>query len=219
MKYIRVYNESSSPVVLKGLTRTYVIDGRDGHNPMIEDIPEDDVHYINGRCDVFRTGRLHFDESEVESIMEKLRNPNWRKQLMSDDDIYAVILNPTAENLRLITKCMTRPEIERYRSAMVSLQNANRGVSDVMSRVVRERFAELANGVLASRIVLPDDAVLNRNNAQHDIEAMKNENEAMRTQMAEMQKQLEALLAAQAPAKEKTKTTRAKAPKTEPTAE
>lgn len=219
MKYIRVYNESPSPVVLKGLMRTYVIDGRDGRNPMIEDIPEDDVYYINGRCDVFRTGRLHFDEAEVDAIMEMLRNPNWRNLVMSDDDVDAVILHPSVENLERIVKCTTRPEIERYRAAMVSLQNANRGVADVMARVVRDRFAELANGITVSRIVLPNDDVVRRNNPLHDIEAMKSENEAMRNQMAELQKQLEALLAAQTPAKEKPKTTRAKAPKAEPTAE
>lgn len=223
MKYIRVYNESASPVILKGLNRAYVVNGRTGRDPMIEDIPADDVYYINGKSDVFRVGRLRFDDAEADAIMEELRNPNWRDTVMTSDMIDELIMTPTNDSLRRIIDCTSRPQIERYRAAMVSLQNANRGVADIVSRVIRERYSEIANGITTSRIVLPGDERLKHygDKGAEERAELKKENAEMKSMLEAMQKQLAALQAAQAKADkpEKPKTTRTKAPKAEPTAE
>lgn len=217
MRYIRVYNESASPVTLRGLLRTYVVGGRIDAAPMIEDIPFEDVSYINGRCDVFRTGRLKFDESEADAIMEELRIPNWREKQMTTEKLDDVILHPTTEKLRAIISCRTRPEIERYRAALVNAQNANKAVTELVNRVVRQRFSEIANGITTSKIVLPEDYFERRTDPKEkELEELKMKNAEMAEQMLIMQKQLADLLAAKEKP-EKTKT-RSK-PKAEPTAE
>lgn len=215
MKYIRVYNYSSSPVILHGMNRDYTVEGRVDEHPMIEDIPEDEVNYINGKSNVFRTGMLRFDDSDTESMMEQLREIKWKETLMTEEDIEDAILHPTTEKLRRIVACNDRATIERYRAALVRIQNDGvYGVSTIADSVIRKRFTEITNGVAVSKITVPEGIkVVDNAAAAADYDAVKSQNEAMAEQIAEMQKQLDELRAAKEPAKttRKTKTTKTEA--------
>lgn len=215
MKYIRVYNYSSSPVILHGMNRDYTVEGRVDEHPMIEDIPEDEVNYINGKSNVFRTGMLRFDDSDTESMMEQLREIKWKETLMTEEDIEDAILHPTTEKLRRIVACNDRATIERYRAALVRIQNDGvYGVSTIADSVIRKRFTEITNGVAVSKITVPEGIkVVDNAAAAADYDAVKSQNEAMAEQIAEMQKQLDELRAVKEPAKttRKTKTTKTEA--------
>lgn len=208
MRYIRVYNYSPSPVVLHGLNRDYTVNGRINESPMIEDIPEEEVNYINGKSNVFRNGILRFDDHETDSIMEMLRNPNWKETVLTEADIEDAIVHPSTEKLRRIVACTDRFSIERYRAALVRIQSAGvDGVSAIADRVIRQRFNEIANGIVASRIVVPEGIEVRRKDDETTAyEAMKSENQAMAQQLAELQKQLDELRSAQKAARATRKT-------------
>lgn len=215
MKYIRVYNYSSSPVILHGMNRDYTVEGRIDEHPMIEDIPEDEINYINGKSNVFRTGMLRFDDNDVDSMMEQLREIKWKETLMTEENIEDAILHPTTEKLRRIVACNDRATMERYRAALVRIQNDGvYGVSTIADSVIRKRFTEITNGVTVSKITVPEGIKVVDNAAvAADYDAVKSQNEAMAEQIAEMQKQLDELRAAKEPAKttRKTKTTKTEA--------
>lgn len=215
MKYIRVYNYSSSPVILHGMNRDYTVEGRVNEHPMIEDIPEDEVNYINGKSNVFRTGMLRFDDNDVDSMMEQLREIKWKETLMTEENIEDAILHPTTEKLRRIVACNDRATIERYRAALVRIQNDGvYGVSTIADSVIRKRFTEITNGVTVSKITVPEGIkVIDNAAVATDYDAVKSQNEAMAAQIVEMQKQLDELRAAKEPAKttRKTKTTKTEA--------
>ena len=215
MKYIRVYNYSSSPIILHGMNRDYTVEGRVNEHPMIEDIPEDEVNYINGKSNVFRTGMLRFDDNDVDSMMEQLREIKWKETLMTEENIEDAILHPTTEKLRRIVACNDRATIERYRAALVRIQNDGvYGVSTIADSVIRKRFTEITNGVTVSKIAVPEGInVVDNAAVAADYDTVKSQNEAMAAQIVEMQKQLDELRAAKEPAKttRKTKTTKTEA--------
>lgn len=215
MKYIRVYNYSSSPIILHGMNRDYTVEGRIDEHPMIEDIPEDEINYINGKSNVFRTGMLRFNDNDVDSMMEQLREIKWKETLMTEENIEDAILHPTTEKLRRIVACNDRATIERYRAALVRIQNDGvYGVSTIADSVIRKRFTEITNGVTVSKIAVPEGInVVDNAAVAADYDTVKSQNEAMVAQIAEMQKQLDELRAVKEPAKttRKTKTTKTEA--------
>lgn len=158
MGYIRVYNDTHSPVILHGLNRDYTVAPANEVRSGSEDLPEEDVLYIASKSSVFERGTLRFEDGVMEQMMEKLRKPNWRKTYVTQADIEDVILHPTYENMMQVVAITSNTMIERYRGVLVQLQNKGQyGVSERVERVIRQRWEELRGGRVQSRITFPPD--------------------------------------------------------------
>ena len=158
MGYIRIYNDTYSPIILHGLNRDYTVAPANESRPGSEDLPEEDVLYIASKSSVFERGTLRMEDDVMAATMEKMRKPHWRDTYLTQADIESMLLHPTYEGMMRVVQTTSNAMIERYRGVLVRLQNEGKyGVSERVERVVRQRWQELRSGKVRSEIKFPPD--------------------------------------------------------------
>lgn len=101
--------------------------------PFVKELTLDQVIYINARCDVFRTGRLQFEES-IESEMFEELDIYKPEDVLRAQEIVDIIENPTKEKLERVIQIKNLNTIDLFRCLVVSYRNM--GTQDISDRVV-----------------------------------------------------------------------------------
>lgn len=186
-KTFKVLNYCTSPISLQGQNRQYMIEGCADGIAGFEMISFRDIEYINSRSSVIRTGAIEFEEECRESLYDALHFPDWKEKALFERDIDGLVLNVTADNISRIIAIKDIFTLERVRGHMVGLKSdPTQDVSVRMEKIIKERRDELCMGKVNSKMkVVPADSAPAANGSEMD---------ALRKQIADMQKMLSAVL-------------------------
>lgn len=219
-KFIKVYNKNNFVVSVTSREKPYVFAPiRDGVATMIP-MTWEEIAYIHSSSSAFQRGLLCFEDDKQEEAMETLGIMNWR-DIISNDEFEEIVKNPTADGVQKILAITEMSTFERLRGIFYSLKNAGYDMSTRIEKIIEERFKELLNGKITSRIVVtPKNLAPVSHEDMSDIKA-KNEQlnaelEALKAQMAMLMSSMASTTAAPAeaeaePVAAKKPTTRKKA--------
>lgn len=156
---VNVYNENNGKI--------FAISANDPMGYIFEPASEDgeaymlpivwsDVVLINNRSDVFKSGTLRFEPDMEEDIYKELHIVvNNSRNYFTRDIVIDYILNPTAERLEEIKNVNSILTIEKFRNALVVLDNE--GEYDISKRVydiINGRYQELTKGKMQSKLII-----------------------------------------------------------------
>lgn len=135
-------------------TRSVLFEAASDGIPTIDHFTFQEIEFINSRSGVFRRGELRFEEDKEEEIFDLLHYPEWKKTLLSENDIKNLVMIPNKDNAERIISIKDNNTIERIRGVMNSLINQQVDVSTKMKNIINERFKEIRNGKIKSDIVV-----------------------------------------------------------------
>lgn len=196
------YNENRvSLVVAPG--KSYSFDPSvDGINPCVIPMTMDEIRYANN-SGAFRNGTLFFDENREQEIYEALNINTW-KEILKNSDIKDIILHPTYEGLERIISIKDSATFERVRSVYQKLiYEETHDISVRVEQIIKTRYRELLNRQINTSIVLTKKDIPEQVNSL-EVDELKEQNEAMQKQMAQMQQLIEKMMVSQKAVKEET---------------
>ena len=185
-KFIDVLNCDDNVVTISSLNgKGYTFEPGSAEEPCVIPIPPEEIMYMNSTCSAFKNGVLRFRPEEQNEIFEAIGVKG--DDVLFVEDIDEAILNPTVENLQRMIDIKDGAQFERIRGRFYRMTNAGEDLSTKVKRIIDKRYKELRAGKRNSELsVVP--ATKPVDNVQAELETAKN-------QMAEMQKQVQELLA------------------------
>ena len=193
-KDINLINYGNSPVAVTGAKREYLLEGvRDGV-PVVYYFDWDEIEAINSRCSAIKNGLLSFAPEDRAEAYTALKYLDWEASIIFDETIEDIISNPTIPNLERILCVKDTHTIERFRGKVLSYINTGRGIDSRFIDVVNGRYREICNGITQSKIFLrPVDS----DTTESVVAELKEKNDGMEKELAEMRAQMAELLKAQ----------------------
>lgn len=194
-KTINVLNYNQSVVVVSTRHDNYTIEPAiDSSNPTSLPLSLDEILYINGNSNAFKSGLLRFEEDiQEEMYMDFLRIPNW-KDLLTVKEIEEIIINPTVDGLNKLISIKDDGVFGRVRGIFIKLKNTtNDDISLRVEKIINARSEELRRGIRNTQIsIQPKDTISSVSNVEVDL--LKQQNEALQQQMAQMQEMMAQML-------------------------
>ena len=167
----------------------------DGVIPTVIPMSIDEIRYANNST-AFKNGTLFFDKTREEEIYKELNITDW-KNILSNNAIREIILHPTYDGLNRIIAIKDSAEFERVRAVFHKLkQDETHDVSVRVAQIINTRYKELLNRQINTSIVLTKKDIPETVNSV-EVDELKAQNAAMQEQMAQMQKLIEQMMAAQ----------------------
>lgn len=148
-----VLNYNASPVSISTRYSSEIVPAGDDHSPSSIPMSLDEIMYANNTGKAFKCGLLMFEDAYKEEIYEELRISNWR-EIMTNQDIYDIILNPTIEGLERIIAIDEPLYFDRVYGAYIGLKNAGADITTKVADVLKARRLELKNNKRKSAIEL-----------------------------------------------------------------
>jgi hypothetical protein len=183
-----VLNYDTSPVAITSRYLNELIPAGNDTTPSVLPLSLEEIIYINSTTKVFQIGRLRFEPEFEEDLYKELRIVNW-KDILTNQDIYDIILNPTIEKLERILAIDNPMYFDRIYGAYMGLKNAGATISNNVENIMKARYKELSRNKRKTEIQLrPKDIAPAQDSAV--VEDLQN-------QLAETKAMLEKLLAAQ----------------------
>ena len=181
---INVYNYNPSMVILptRDKDRQYTLSPAVDGAPSMIPLTWNEVDYINSNSPLIKLGIIRFDEEEQEDVYKSLRNTDW-KNILSNEDIEDILLNPTADKLQRIISITNNLLIGRVKGVLTALKNAGKGVTVEVDRIVLKRYSEISSGKLKTEIVLTPRDVTQPTATTEDVASIKKENKAMKDEL------------------------------------
>jgi restriction endonuclease Mrr len=142
--------------------------------PFVKELTLDQVIFINARCEVFRTGRLQFEESIEAEMFEEL-DIYKPEEVLRAHEIIDIIENPTKEKLERVVQIKDLNTIDLFRCLVVSYRNmGTQDISDRVVNVVEKRRNEIYLDPMAeSKIkITKTKAEIDREAEQNALEKM-----------------------------------------------
>lgn len=153
-KQYLVYNYSPSAVAVATRYNSYTIPGGTHEQPSSFPLTLEEIMFINNSSSVFKYGLLWFEEQYAEALYEKLRIHNY-KDILTDDEIEYILLNPTSEGLRRLIGITSDTYFNRVRGVYIRLKNTA-DVSTRVGKVIDLRYEELRDKKIKTAIVIED---------------------------------------------------------------
>ena len=188
-KDVRVYNECPFQNNLVGQRRDYIFPPCVDGEPTRNFVDFDEIEYAHSRGNLFSIGLLIFAEEDREGMYEALGIKDWKNKIWFNKDIEDIIMHPTVEKMQRVIDIKNVVTFERVRGMMVRFINEKRDVSQNVINVINSRYRELNAGNVTSKIVVRSSDVAPNATAE-DVDALKK-------QIAEMQRMMEKMAAAQ----------------------
>lgn len=184
-----VLNYSSSPVAVKTKYESLLVPAGTRSEPGALPFGIDDIQTINSNSPTFKIGLLWFEEEYASDIYEELRIIDW-KDILTDEQIENIILNPTMESLQRILNIENEAYFERVRGVYMGLKNAGYDISNRVEKVIEPRRLEFVKKQRKSQIKLVPSQTQNN-------EAVPTQKEfnSLKDQLAAMQSMIEKLTA------------------------
>jgi len=146
------YNDSVYVVPTQIKPDGYLFEKCNNDEPYSIPLSFAEIRVINSQSDVFRNGMLRFEKDIEQDVYEKLSIRDW-KDILSNDDIKNIILNPSKEGLSRLIKITNASLFEMVRGMFVQLKNSGQyDISMRVSNVINERYSELYRGERISKI-------------------------------------------------------------------
>jgi len=203
LKSINVLNYNEFTVVVTTKTDSYALPPASDGNPSLLPLTFDEISYINSNSEVFKTGILRFPKEYEEVIYTELKILDW-KEILSNDEIKDIILNPTVEGLSKILKIQNIANFERVKGIFVKLKNENKyDISMRVEDLIRERDAELRAGIRNSKIIIRKSDTMKMVSTD-EVNSLKEQNKLLQEQLNQMQKMIEQMMKTQVVSQELT---------------
>lgn len=184
-KTYMVLNYDTSPVAIKTRDHNELIPAGNDMNPNGLPLTIDEISYINSTTKVFKIGRLFFEPEYEAEIYDELRIRDWQN-ILRNQDIYDIILNPTIESLERILNIDDQMYFSRIYGAFVGLQNAGVSISSNVENVIKARYAELVKHKRKTAIKLRPKELEQTVANDQKTEALEKEVAEMRAMIAQL---------------------------------
>ena len=195
-KIINVLNYNENPVCIATHTKEYLCQPMDNGSPSITPLDFSEVEYLNSNSLVFKIGMLFFEDEVKEDVYTALRIVDW-KDILTNEDIKDMLLNPTLEGLTKIISINSVMLFERIRGIFFSLKNSNlHDISTRVEKIINTRYKELCNHQLKTKIILTAKDTTSPV-AKEEVNDLKKQNELLQQQMLQMQEMMAKLLESQ----------------------
>lgn len=197
MKEIDILNYNSFSITIQTKDANKLIPSMKNNEPGREQLSPSEIKYIHNQGNAFKDGLLCFPKDiEKEVYEEILRIKDWQN-ILQNDDIKEIILNPTTEGLSRIVNCESPMVFDRVRAIYTNM--INQGTHNISYRVIQvldDRFKEIQNKIYKTKIDLTnkkltvDNSSSEVNNLKEQNEKLQDEMKKQQEQMIEMQKQM-----------------------------
>lgn len=193
---INVLNYNENEVFVDSSKEHYKFNAsRDGKTPSIIPMTLSELQNICSNTDIIVTGWLTFDDDVKEEIFKELRISNW-KDILTNADIEEILTRPTMEGLQKIIDIENQTYFDRVRIIMFKLINRGVDVTTKVSRIVEQRYDELRKRQRASSITLTKKDTQTYATPD-EVKELSAQNAALQSQLDEMKKMMEQMIAAQ----------------------
>lgn len=194
---INVLNYSKSLVTIPTQINEdgYTFEPASDEQPTLIPISFSELRVVNGKSQIFKEGYLRFDKEVEAEVYEALHIRDW-ENILSDDEIKEIIINPTKNKLETLIKITSISLFDRIRSTLTLLDNS--GLYDISNRVIELitlRYREIYENKDAkkkSEIVITRTAQEEAKTMQADVIA-----EEIAKVKAELEKKIRAEIAAE----------------------
>lgn len=180
-KTYKVLNYCSSPIAVSCRNENVLIAGGTSDNPGCWNFDIDEIIQINNTSRVFKIGLLWFEPEFEEDIYNELKIHDY-KNILRNEEIEDIILNPTAESMEKLISTTDQMLYSRIYGIFMGLRNAGFNISSKVDDVMRRRYREFQNHKTSTEIKF----------ATPDLPKKSKEIESLEARIA----QLEALLTA-----------------------
>lgn len=185
------YNENK--VCVDGANETYNFNPSNGVDPIINIMSLKDLQFINSNTGLIKTGWLTFQDDEKEEIFKELHIRDW-KSILTNEDIKAIMLNPSIEGLQKLIDISDETYFDRVRIALHILTTDGEDVSSRVKNIVDARYKELVRKQRKTSIVLSPKDVPVSNDKAKELEA---QNAELKSQLEEMKAMITQFMAMQ----------------------
>lgn len=168
---------------------------RDGKTPSIIPMSLSELKNICTNTDIIVTGWLTFDDDVKEEIFKELRIANWQ-DILTNSDIEEILTHPTMEGLQKIINIENQTYFDRVRIIMFKLMKQGVDITTKVSRIVEQRYDELRKRQRVSSIVLTKKDTTTYATPD-DVKELSAQNAALQSQLDEMKKMMEQMMASQ----------------------
>lgn len=190
---IPIFNYNESNICIPTNVSTHILPPAIDGVPSVDYLSFAEINYINGISDCFRTGLVRFDDNDKEEIYKALNIGNW-EDIMTNNEIREILLNPTIEGLQKIIDITNVSIFDRIKTIFVSLkENTDNDISNRVIKIMETREQEFKRGIYKSQIVLKPKDVPEKTVSNDEINAIKEQNTMLMEQLAEMQKMIASL--------------------------
>lgn len=186
------YNENRVSTMVSPTENYSFEPSPDGITPTVIPMTIDQIRYANNH-NAFRGGFLFFEPNREKEIYEAIGINDW-ENILKNEDIKDILLNPTFEGLQRIISIKDSAVFERVRAVYHKLKmEGTHDISVRVAQIINTRYKELQNRKVNTSIVLEKRDVPVKINSE-EVDALKAENKAMQEQMAKMQEMMDKLL-------------------------
>lgn len=187
---IPVYNYNENYLCITTNVTTHMLPPATDGNPSVDFLSATEISYVNGISNCFRTGLAQFAEEDRASVFEEiLKFYDW-KNIIYNDEIENILLNPTIDGLQKIIDITDQSIFDRVRTIYVRIkENNEEDLSNRVIKIIDTRYEEFRKGILKSKIVIkPKDTKTDKTVSADEVNAIKEQNNLLTAQLAEMQK-------------------------------
>lgn len=181
-----VLNYGHSPIGISTRHENYLIPGAEGDVPASIPLTIDEIQVVNSNSPVFKVGMLRFEAKDEKDIYEELRIPNWQ-DILTDQDIENILLNPDAETLQKLVSIESEPYYERIRGVYMGLKSSGAAISLNVSNAIEARREELLRHKHTTDIrVTANPNGQNKTVSSEEVDDLKRQLAEMQAMMAKM---------------------------------
>lgn len=180
-KNIKILNLNEKNLCIKTNIRNFVIQYGTIEEPTFEYVTFDELSYINSNTNGIKTGLIRFEKDKEEEIYKELGiNPD---TIIKNEDIENILLNPTEDGLDKLISIKDDSIIKRIKCIFVRLKNTNANMSMQTINIIEQRFREVKNGTLVTKMQIHKSDVVKSND---ETENLKSEIEQLKAMIAQL---------------------------------
>lgn len=180
-KNIKILNLNEKNLCIKTNIRNFVIQYGTIEEPTFEYVTFDELSYINSNTNGIKTGLIRFEKDKEEEIYKELGiNPD---TIIKNEDIENILLNPTEDGLDKLISIKDDSIIKRIKCIFVRLKNTNANMSMQTINIIEQRFREVKNGTLITKMQIHKSDVVKSND---ETENLKSEIEQLKAMIAQL---------------------------------
>lgn len=168
---------------------------KDGSTPTIISMPLSELQYIATNTNAITTGWLTFDNDVKKDIFKDLRIVDWM-DILTNEDITNILTHPTLEGLRKLLNITSLAYFDRVRIIMFKLMRDDVDITTKVRRIVEQRYSELRNKQRNTSIVLTQKDT-QKYATPEDVKELSAQNALLQSQLEEVRKMMEQMVAAQ----------------------
>lgn len=181
----KVLNFSNSVCFLTCNNRSYSIAPWKSGIPGFANIPFEEIEYAAARTPLFRSGVLGFEEKHKADLYKELHIDE--ENVWTREKIYQLLKEGDKELQQMLLNTTDRVTMSWIRGETLHISNTEDTARHSMVSLVEKRNIEILRGHLNSKLVLDDTPVEeNASVKREEFESMKQKNEELSKQIAEL---------------------------------